>query len=290
MKPAKRIKARQRDATLFDAVLGDPNRQPRRARWREHAVAWLFALGVHLVLLVAANHAEPVLETWSVQMAGLIHEDLAAQSQVTIELPPEPDPVAPPVAEPAGSAPRPAIRREPRAEAVHSPTPPPDRQPAPPAEAGRIVASETEDLGLVDFTDRTFVAGTASVYVGGASARNGTNQTPVPEGAVARNASPSANPGRFSLARPVQLSGNEWRCDWPEAAVARDIYEQFVVLRVVVRAEGTVERVSVVDDPGYGFGAAATVCARRTRFTPARDGNGQSVRATSPPIRVRFTR
>ena len=70
-----------------------------------------------------------------------------------------------------------------------------------------------------------------------------------------------------------------------------DIYEQYVVLRVVVTASGKVENAKVLTDPGYGFGDAAVVCALRTRFSPALDANGQPIQAsTSPAIRVRFTR
>jgi len=63
-----------------------------------------------------------------------------------------------------------------------------------------------------------------------------------------------------------------------------------VVIRVVVRADGTAESFVVVADPGGGFGPAAIASAMRTRFAPARDREGAPVRGTSPPINVRFTR
>ena len=43
-------------------------------------------------------------------------------------------------------------------------------------------------------------------------------------------------------------------------------------------------------DPGFGFGAAARLCAQRTRFEPARDPAGEMIGALSPPIRVHFFR
>jgi protein TonB len=72
--------------------------------------------------------------------------------------------------------------------------------------------------------------------------------------------------------------------------VSKDIYEQSVLLQVVVRADGSVESVRVLQDPGDGFGRTAIACAKTTRFTPALDAEGRPIRATSPPIRVRFKR
>jgi len=57
-----------------------------------------------------------------------------------------------------------------------------------------------------------------------------------------------------------------------------------------VRADGHAEHVDLLSDPGFGFGAAARMCALRTRFEPARDTAGQPIIALSPPIRVHFYR
>jgi protein TonB len=88
----------------------------------------------------------------------------------------------------------------------------------------------------------------------------------------------------------VALEGQNWSCPWPREADDAHIDEQTVVIRVVVAADGTVESASVVSDPGHGFGPAAASCAVRTRFIPARDRDGRPIRATSPPLRVRFIR
>ena len=90
--------------------------------------------------------------------------------------------------------------------------------------------------------------------------------------------------------RPVSLADDDWNCAWPRSAEAADIDEQAVVIRVVVRADGSVESAQLVHDPGAGFGAAALECARRSRFRPALDRQGKALRAASPSIRVRFTR
>jgi protein TonB len=82
----------------------------------------------------------------------------------------------------------------------------------------------------------------------------------------------------------------EWDCPWPAAAAALSIDEQFAVVRAVVRADGTVASTELISDPGYGFGEVALACARRQRFPAASDDDGRPITATSPPIRVKFTR
>ena len=95
------------------------------------------------------------------------------------------------------------------------------------------------------------------------------------------------SPGRST---PVGLAGQSWSCSWPSQAAALPIDEATVVIRVVVRPDGTAESVAVVSDPALGFADAAARCAMRTQFTPARSADGHPVRATSAPIKVRFTR
>lgn len=302
------------DAELFELVLGD--RGPKRSRLPVYAVAGLVALGAHVALLGVAARAEPSLEDWGTQMSSLIHTELSAKQPIVVDKAPPPEPPEPPAPEPVVEAPPepepepPAPEPEPVAKAPppvkkrierpappapkpqDEPTPSPSQdEPLPPAAAGQIVAAEPVDSGPVDFTDNTFVTGQANAYVGGASSSGGTNKAPVAKDAVAPAAKPAPNkPSKPSQARSVRLSGNEWRCSWPKAAMAQDIYEQFVVLRVLVRADGTVERATVSNDPGHGFGAAAIACARRTRFSPALNKAGEPIKSMSPPIRVRFTR
>ncbi len=242
---------------LFETVLADRRSRRMRDRLPVHGLAWLIAVAVHLGLWHAASRTEPSLELWSARMATLIHEELNAQVPIAIEPPTEPDPEPPP-------KPKRVVRRKAAPK------------PATPAAAGKIISVEAKPAGPVDLTDNTFIIGNSKTYVGGITSSKGTGKKPTMD--------------RPSLARPVNLSANAWRCEWPLSAVAEDIYEQFVVLRVVVAANGKVENAKVLTDPGYGFGDAAVGCALRTRFSPALDANGNPIRATSPAIRVRFTR
>ena len=82
MSDTKLLQGSHKQTELFDAVLGDRQPSKKKNRWRVHSSAWALALGLHCLLLIAANRTEPSLEIWSAQMAALIHEDLAAQAPV----------------------------------------------------------------------------------------------------------------------------------------------------------------------------------------------------------------
>ncbi|MFB6350288.1 MAG: energy transducer TonB, partial [Bradymonadaceae bacterium] len=88
----------------------------------------------------------------------------------------------------------------------------------------------------------------------------------------------------------VGLDRTDWNCPWPEQADHLSVDEQVVVLQAVVGPDGQPRSVSLVSDPGFGFGQAALTCARDHRFRPSLDENGEPQTASSPPIRVRFTR
>lgn len=147
----------------------------------------------------------------------------------------------------------------------------------------------TSNDAPVDFGDQGFVVGNASAYVGGATTATGTGTQP-----GVRPSSPASpqtsGTQKSAKARPVRLAGSAWRCPWPSRAIDADIFEQTVVIKVRVGTDGRARDVQIVEDPGLGFGDAAAACARKTRFTPARDDAGTRVAAMSPPIRVRFTR
>ena len=55
-------------------------------------------------------------------------------------------------------------------------------------------------------------------------------------------------------------------------------------------ARGKATAVSVLKDPGFGFGEAARRCAYAVHFTPALGRDGRPTEAMSPPIRVHFFR
>ncbi|MCB9661531.1 MAG: energy transducer TonB [Sandaracinaceae bacterium] len=206
----------------------------------------------------------------------------------------EPEPEPPPPHEPE-SAPEPSPVAAPTARAAAAPAPSasapsePSGNPPPPAQAASVVAAEAPSAP-VDFTGFDMTTGAAERYAGGITASSGTNTRAVHAAAVDPNARPDGAQGAASQARPVRLPARNWRCAWPTEADSLGIDAQTVVLRAVVGADGRALSVDILADPGHGFGAAALPCARNARFEAALDASGQPYVATSPPIRVRFTR
>ncbi len=308
MSSARRPPESASEAPLLDAVFGStPAARSSSGRRPALTIGLLVAIVAHGVLYLVAQAKEPSLETWAANIAALIHADLV--SNAATEMAPSPTPAssnppdpAPPLPqaepEPADSKALPSPVRPAEQEPLTPDAPPPaparteSDDSAPPGQAGELLTAEPSSAP-VDFTG-TFVTGSGRAYAGGATTRTGTGQqanTQVSTRALNPSSSSALAPQpSASRARPVQLPEGRWTCAWPKAALNQDIYEQHVLLRVRVNAEGTVEAVTLLDDPGHGFGAAATACARATRFAPAKDEEGRAVAATSPPIRVRFTR
>lgn len=258
----------------LDVVLApSPASGPQRSRSMLIGIA--IASAAHAGLVALALHSGPSLETWSARLALSVHAALLEARPVDVEAPP-------PEAPPQAPAPEPQVVRAPAAPKLPRAL---RANPPPSAAAAPAVAIAA---GPVDLTATAIVTGSALVSNGGYSSTRGTG-TGQGAGDVPGHA--DARPGsQPALSRGVTLDPADWHCAWPKEALALDIFEQSVVLRVVVRADGSAESVRLVSEPGFGLGRAALACARNTRFQSARDAAGRAVRATSPPIRVRFTR
>lgn len=265
---------------IVDLVFG-----PGRAAPRRRLPAALIAGLAHLGLGLWIVGMQPSLEAWSADLASRIHDELTRVE--IVELAPAKPPPAPPPPAPSEPAPDP----------TPAPAPAPS-EPAPrvrlkvgaaPARAGKLVSAPGDPL---DLTGDVFVEGQGSAYTGGATSPSGTATTPTKQvGAPPPAANPTPPPtSKPSRAAPVSLPSDEWNCPWPDEAAELPIDEQTATIRVTVRADGSVESSEVIKDPGDGFAAAAIRCARRTRFTPAKDPEGRPIRAVSPPIRLHFYR
>jgi protein TonB len=263
---------------IVDIVFGVA-RTPRRSGL---VLGLLFALCAHGALLLWAQSSEQSLESWSAEVALRIHAELSRDETVELEKPPVPPPPPPeapaPLPAPKTVAPRAASpRSEPAA-------------PQPPAQAAAIVAAETDPSAPVDLSSETFVTGTASAYAGGVTTARGKSTVAVRTlaGSPSAPSKPRATaPDRSSS---VALEAQDWSCPWPREAIDEPIDEQVVIVRVVVRPDGSAESASITQDRVGGFGRAAIACALRTRFIAGRDRTGRPTKALSPPIRVRFTR
>ncbi len=245
----------------------------------ELAVAVVSSMALHALWLARDARASHVRETAA---AELMFEVAEAPK------PPEPPP-----------APEPPPEEAPRASAPKAPQPVVARAPAAPPPAARagktLTAPETADDPSAP-ADFTMVQGLADAYAGGTTSALGTSAKAVHGPASDR---PVAGPiGRAEPAAPVgpdrsraaTPAANDWNCSrlFPSDPEAGD--QAAVLIAVTVTPDGTPKSVTVLRDPGHGFGAAARACAMVQRFHPAFDRSGRAILATTPPITVRFSR
>jgi TonB family protein len=252
------------------------------------------ALVVHIGGAAAAfalsSHTERVAPRKSTPLVVVDH---------VIDLPPDPPKVEEPPPPPEVEPPKPKLKPppkikeapkpEPVAEPVAEPTPPPPQdapepekppsEPPPAAQAGQVVAAE----GPGDFKITT---GSGPGYAGGTTTATGTGTQANHTGQIGNGTG-----NGYSKARPPQLRSRNWPCGWPEEAEELDLEHVAVTVRVKVNADGSLADVTVLKDPGYGFGKRAVWCARtKVRFDPALDPNGQPVAGETPAINVHFER
>jgi len=198
-------------------------------------------------------------------------------------------PPPPPIVEPENK-PEPAPARL----APHEAPPPP----AAPAQAAKVLAAESKPDEPLDLTGNTIVTGNADSFAGGFTAGNGTNPNavhtaPSPSGVPTGTAIPqmaAPPPPGPDRSRAASLSGGtQWSCPFPPEADTAQIDEAFVSLKVDVRADGTPTAVSVLQDPGNGFGREARRCAMNKRYQTALDHDGTPIDGTWR-ARVHFSR
>jgi protein TonB len=271
--PAPEALSRER---IVDAVLG----ASRAAEPRKWSTPVALAAAAHLAVVLLAPR-ERSGEQWALATALRVRDLLAAQEARPIDLPRAPASSAEPEPEPQS---QPTRERPPAAARS------PERLKAqPPAKAGNALVRAPASSEPVDFGDNLAV-GAGSAYAGGATTSAGTSAETV-EGPVSLAPKPPPEPAAEApdLSRPVALADPDWTCPWPREADDAQIDEQEAVVRVVVGPEGRGESASVVQDPGFGFGAQAARCAMDADFLPAHDRSGRPARATSS-IRVRFMR
>ncbi|OJY15350.1 MAG: hypothetical protein BGO98_22445 [Myxococcales bacterium 68-20] len=220
-------------------------------------------------------------------------------SQYEVEIikeapPPEPEPEPQP--EPEPEAPPEPVVQEAKPVKEAAPAPPPQ-----PAEAAKVLTSDpTPNEGPVDLTN-TFVTGSGSTYAGGTTSSDGTSKTAVYNPAAA----PTGVPGGTGTApappvtvrkedksRAPGLHGStDWTdCPFPGEADAEQIDTALVTIQVKVKPDGSPENVTVVQDPGHGFGREARKCAMRKKYTNGLDPDGNAIGGTTKPFRVRFER
>jgi protein TonB len=235
-------------------------------------LVWLMGLALVLAWWRATHVTRPVDTTEEIE---ILKDDV-------------PPPPPPPVVEPENK-PEPAPARA----TPHEATPPPA-----PAQAAKVLTAESKPDEPLDLTGNTIVTGNADTFAGGFTAGNGTNPNAVhsmpspsgvPGGTGTPQAAPAPPPGP-DRSRAASLSGgSQWSCPFPPEADTSQIDEAFVSLRVDVRADGTPTAVSVLQDPGNGFGREARRCAMNKHYQTALDHDGNAIAGTWK-ARVHFSR
>ncbi|HVH44202.1 MAG TPA: energy transducer TonB [Labilithrix sp.] len=199
--------------------------------------------------------------------------------------PPEPEP------------PKPEPEPEPEKPVVKDTTPPPEAPPQP-AQAAKILAAEPTPNETVDLRD-AIITGSGDTYAGGQTTEKGTSKIAVYNPAAA----PTGVPGGIGTAPapavrredktrvPGLLGSVDWNdCPFPGEADAEQIDQAYVMIQVKVKPDGSPENVTVVQDPGHGFGREARKCAMRKKYSQGLDADGNSVGGMTKPFRVRFER
>ncbi len=231
-----------------------------------------------------------------------VAERMRATYAVDVEKPPEAEVPEEPEPEPEEDEDKPVVKQE--AEDEPSSDNPYVDNPPEAAEAGKVLTAEADPDAPLDLTDKGFVTGSGDRYAGGTTASDGTSKTAVrnrkakkggvPGGKGTKPGTGKASGGgtKKKLSRPAGLlGGGSWNdCGFPPEADMDQVDYGIVTLAVTVGTNGRAKRVSVLSDPGHGFGRLARSCAMRKRYTPGLDANGKPTVKSTPPIHVRFTR
>ena len=251
----------------------------------------LGALFLHTMVGVQAASTLGDVHAFAVLVRAEVRDRLHAEFEIDPEPPPPPPPE--PVAEP---------EPEPQAPPPTRVAAPPPNTPAPPppaaAEAGKVLTQEPDPNEPVDLTADGFVSGTGDRFAGGVTAANGTAKGAVrdlraqpddvgkapPPGPVA----PPSGPDLSRAAAPLAGSWND--CEFPAEADIEGIDSAVVQLTVTVGPNGRAKSVTVLKDPGFGFGQSARTCAFRKQFNSALDRAGTAITMSTAPFTVRFTR
>lgn len=251
----------------------------------------LGALGLHGVAGVRAAANLFDVEGFSIAVSQYVKANL--QLQIDIDSTPPPPPPPPPETPP---------EPEPEKAPVHAPPPPAPGEPPPPppapAEAGKVLTSDPDPDAPVDLTGDGFVTGNGE-FRGGITANAGTAKTAVrdihaqpggvPAGTGTAPAPVVKAPEKDLSQPPAPVSTNWHDCGFPAEAQLDGVEFGIVKLVVTVNADGRPKAVTILSDPGSGFGNHARQCAMRRAWKPGLDRGGNAVVSSTPPITVKFT-
>jgi len=248
-------------------------------------------LVLHALVGVQAASTLGEVHAFAVLVRAEVRDRLQAQVDIDLNEPPPPPPPQPaPEPEPEPQAPPPRAA----APAPNTPAPPPPAA----AEAGKVLTQDPDPNEPVDLTADGFVSGTGDRFAGGVTAATGTSTTAVRDLRAQADGvgkapppGPVAPPSGPDLSRPAAPMAGSWNdCEFPAEADVEGIDSAVVQLTVTVGPNGRAKSVTVLKDPGFGFGQSARTCAFRKQFNAALDRSGTAITMSTAPFTVRFTR
>jgi periplasmic protein TonB len=252
------------------------------------------AVALHVALAVRGASAMFELGDFARRTLDAVVASLPSEVDVDMaepDKPPEPEP-----------EPEPEVREQPVVQRAPEPqAPPPPEPPAPAAaQAGEALTAEPDPDEPVDMTN-TIVTGPGTRYAGGITTDEGTSQTAVRDtrargdgpkdgtGKLAGPPPPPPPPPKSQARAPLPESRN-WNCGFPAEADMEQVDRATVMITVTVGPDGRAKTVSILKDPGFGFGRLAKSCALRMRYNVGLDAEGRPMTKTTPPFPVHFTR
>lgn len=260
---------------------------------REVRVGFIVGL-IGALLLHAAVGAQAASTLGEVHaFAVLVRADIRdrLRSQIDVDLSEPPPPPPPPAPEPEPAPVEPARPPPTTVQPTNAPPPPAA------AEAGKVLTQEPDPNEPVDLTGDAFVSGTGDRFAGGVTASNGTSKDAVrdlraqPDGVGKAPPPGPVAPTGPDLSKAAAPLGGSWSdCEFPAQADIEGIDSAVVQLTVTVGPNGRAKSVTVLRDPGNGFGQAARSCAFRKPYSPALDRAGNAITTSTAPFTVRFTR
>lgn len=255
------------------------------------SIGFAGALVVHGAAAAHGYSALLDLSAFTAAIRSAVVDDVRATYAVEVNKPPPPPPPAP---EPEPEKPQ-VQQRAPAA-----PQNAQQEKPPAPAQAAKVLTADPDPNEPLDLTDQGFVSGDGDRFAGGVTSATGTSKTAVrdtnakPGGVVGGKgtAAPAPPPPpKEDLSRPATPASRSWNdCGFPAEADAEQIDFMRVSISVTVGTDGRAQSVTVLKDPGYGFGNQARQCALRKTYNVGINAEGKPVVTTTPPFFVTFTR
>lgn len=288
---APRRASRRREPPAFDPLI-----RIYALMERERRVGMTLGLaGALLMHGAGAAHGYSALLDMS-SFAGAVRsavmDDVRATYAVEVNKPPPPPP--PPEPEPEKPQPQP----QPRAPSAAQPQQ--AEKPPAPAQAAKVLTADPDPSEPLDLTDQGFVSGDGDRFAGGITSATGTSKVAVrdtnakPGGVVGgkgTGAPPAPPPPKEDLSRPATPASRDWGdCGFPAEADVEQIDFMRLSIVVTVGVDGRAQNVTVLKDPGYGFGNQARQCALRKSYNVGFNAEGKAIVTTTPPFIVTFRR